>query len=60
MKVDCSICFTYKYISSAKVRDKYCCKFCREHNGVYYRPDLLDVRKFLGYELKTKENLNEN
>lgn len=49
MKVDCSTCFTYKYISSSKVRDRYCCKYCKENNWVYYRPDLLDVKQFLKY-----------
>lgn len=60
MKVDCSTCFTYKYISSSKVREEGCCKYCRAHNYVYYRPDLLDVRQFLGFAERNKEFPNES
>lgn len=59
MKVDCSTCFTYKYISSSKVREKYCCKYCKENNWVYYRPDLLDVKQFLGLDETNKEILED-
>ena len=49
------MCFTYKYITSSTVREEGCRKYCREHNWVYYRPDLLDVKQFLGFAERNKE-----
>ena len=52
MKIDCSICAFSKYINSRKVLEKHCCNFCKEKNYIYYRPDILDIKSFLGYDIE--------
>lgn len=41
MTIDCDICFNKKYYPSQAVADV--CKFCKENNMRFYRPDLTDL-----------------
>ena len=51
MKIDCSLCVFSKHISSHKVLEKHC-NSCKEKNGLFYRPEILNTKAVLGYNIE--------
>ena len=50
MKIDCSLCVFSKHISSHKVLEKHC-NSCKEKNYIFYKPELLNIKDVLGYDI---------
>lgn len=51
MKIDCSLCTFSKYIHSCKVLENHC-RSCKEKNYIFYKPEILDTRSILGYDIE--------
>lgn len=55
MTIDCDTCFNKKYYPPRAIADV--CKFCKENNMRFYRPDLMDL---LGKRIVNITILKEN
>ena len=53
MTVNCDICVNKRYYPPKAIEDV--CRFCKEKNGKFYRPDLTDVRGYVTV-LEVKKN----
>lgn len=51
MKIDCSLCAFSKYIHSRKVLENHCSSR-KGKNYIFYKPEILDTRSILGYDIE--------
>lgn len=50
MKIDCSLCVFSKHISSRSALKQHC-NSCKEKNYIFYKPEILNTKAVLGYDI---------
>ncbi len=61
-KIDCSVCFITTHFPPGEMEDY--CKWCKEKNGLFYDPDLTDLKGHVAVanafcrRLKNEDNMH--